>query len=570
MEKATKVSDEKFSAYHPLLEMLLKNRGITTPEEAERFLHPDYERDIADPFRILNMERAVERILSAIDHGERIAVYGDYDCDGIPGSVVLHDFFDKIGYRNIEHYIPHRHREGYGLNPDAIEELARRGTALIITVDCGIADVDEVAHANKLGMEVIITDHHLPQEKLPRAYAILNSKQEGDTYPDRMLCGAGMAWKLVSALLARRRDVWNIPPGWEKWLLDMAGLATIADMVPLRDENRAIAHFGLKVLRKSPRPGLLKLLRSAGVEQRRLTEDDVGFMIAPRINAASRMGVPSDAFRLLSTRDEREAGMLAEELHRLNDTRKGLVASMIKEAKRKVETRGVREVIVVGNPSWMPGVLGLAANRLMEEYGRPAFVWGRGDAPHIKGSCRSDGTINVVELMVSVRAGILLDAGGHELSGGFSVSHEHIHFLEEALLDAYQKIPKKNVSAAASYAVDAELSLAQVTREHFALVDLLAPFGAGNPKPTFLFRNITIGNVRRFGKEKNHLELRVEDENGVSISAISFFSSPEDFPVTLEPGVRADLIGTMEHSAFRGKEEIRLRIVDIAAPAAIL
>ena len=354
MTKKTTVVDDTFSTYHPLTQTLLKNRGITTYEEAEKFLHPNYERDIHDPFLILNMEKAVERILRAIDTEEKIVVYGDYDCDGIPGSVILHDFFKKIGYKDFENYIPHRHDEGYGLNTDAVDEFAKNGTTLLITVDCGITDVKEVLHANSFGIDVIITDHHLPQEIIPSAYTILNSKQKGDTYPDNMLCGAGLAWKLVSALVKKRGKEWNIGEGWEKWLLDMAGLSTIADMVPLRNENRVLAHYGLKVLRKSPRPGLMKLLRKLRVDQRYLTEEDVGFTIAPRVNAASRMGIPFDAFRLLSTTDETEADVLSDHLNEMNETRKGVVAVMIKEAKKKITSREMREVIVVGNPAWKP------------------------------------------------------------------------------------------------------------------------------------------------------------------------------------------------------------------------
>ena len=562
MTKRAITDSDELSAYHPLTQTLLKNRGITTYEEAEKFLHPDYERDIHDPFLILNMEKAVERILRAIDVEEKIVVYGDYDCDGIPGSVILHDFFKKIGYKNFENYIPHRHDEGYGLNTDAVDEFAKTSTTLLITVDCGITDVKEVAHANSFGIDVIVTDHHLPQEVLPSAYAILNSKQKDDTYPDNMLCGAGLAWKLVQALLKKRAKEWNVGEGWEKWLLDMAGLSTIADMVPLRNENRVLAHYGLKVLRKSPRPGLMKLLRKLRVDQRYLTEEDVGFTIAPRINAASRMGIPMDAFRLLSTTDETEADVLSDHLNEMNETRKGVVAAMIKEAKKKIASREMREVIVVGNPAWKPGVLGLAANRLMEDYERPVFVWGREGGTHIKGSCRSDGSINVVELMVNVRQGIFLDVGGHELSGGFSISHEQIHFLEEEIILAYKKIEKKS-SVEEAMAVDSTLSLDHVTWETQRLVEQLAPFGIGNPKPLFLFEGIEIKGVKAFGKEKNHLELQFENSVGKRIPAIGFFISQDNFKTPVEEGNFINLFATLEKSMFRGRPELRLRIVDI-------
>lgn len=365
------------SHYPDLVQTLLKKRGITQAEEAERFLNPSYERDVADSFGILNMERAVLRVLDAIDKKERIAVFADYDCDGIPGGTLFNDFLKKIGYENFEIYIPHRNNEGYGMSVEAIETLASRGAKLIVTIDCGIVDVVPVTRANELGVDVIITDHHLPQEIVPSAYAIINSKQEGDTYWDPMLCGAATAWKLVCALLSRRREQWNVPEGWEKWLLDMAGLSTIADLVPLQKENRALAYYGLKVLRKSKRPGLVALLEKMGAGQKNITEDDIGFMIGPRINAASRMGDPTDAFRLLSAETKKDADEYAEKLMRLNDARKGLVASMVKEARKHLEVREVGDVIVVGNPLWKPGLVGLVASNLSESYERTVFVWGR-------------------------------------------------------------------------------------------------------------------------------------------------------------------------------------------------
>lgn len=557
----SEVSDE-LKEYSGLTQILLNNRGIKTSKEAHRFLNPDYERDVHDPFLILNMKKAVTRIIKAIENNEKIIIYGDYDCDGIPGSVVLHDFFKKINYANFSNYIPHRHLEGYGLNNPAIEMFTKDGVTLVITVDLAIANVDEVKYAQSLGIDVIVTDHHLPQEDLPPAHAVINSKQEGDTYPDNMLAGGGVAFKLVQALIKTRGKEWGVTEGWEKWLLDMAGLSTIADMVPLVNENRAIAHFGLKVMRKSPRPGLIKLLRKMRVNQQYITEDDVAFMIAPRINAASRMDIPIEAFRLLSTDNESVADELSDHLHNLNDTRKGLVASMIKEAKRHVEERGVKDIIVVGNPDWKPGVIGLIASKLVEEYGRPAFVWGREDSEHIKGSCRSDGTVNIVELMVAVTEGFFINIGGHEFSGGFSISHENVHFLEKELLQAHKKI-KKTTALPSGEMIDCTLSIDDVTEENYKTIETLAPYGVGNPKPAFLFSNIEIAGVKQFGKEKNHLELQFENSKGMKISAIGFFMTPKSYKIPVEQGAKISLVATIERSMFKYRPEIRLRIVDI-------
>jgi len=402
---------EQLKQYPELLQELLISRGVLSTSDAEAFLSPDYERHVHDPFLMKGMERAVLRVLYAIEHKEPIVIYSDYDCDGIPGGVLLHDFFNMIGYENVSNYIPHRHEEGYGVNEKAISALVDGGAKLIITVDCGITDVSPIAYAQGRNVDVIVTDHHLPGEVLPPAHVVLNPKQEGDTYPEPMLCGSGVAFKLVQGVLSRNR--FSLKEGKEKWLLDMVGLATIADMVPLRGENRVFAHFGLAVLRKSPRPGLQKLCRKMKVNQRYLTEDDIGFMLAPRINAASRMDEPMAAFRLLATLDEVEADMQAAHLNKINDQRKGLVASMAREIKKRVQSRmEEREIIVTGDPRWRPALLGLVANSLVEEYNRPVFLWGREGSNLLKGSCRSDGSVDVVLLMNEVKD-ILIGSGGH-------------------------------------------------------------------------------------------------------------------------------------------------------------
>ncbi|TSC62900.1 MAG: single-stranded-DNA-specific exonuclease, partial [Parcubacteria group bacterium Greene0416_14] len=448
-EKIPDSADEALRAYPPLVRSLLFYRDIADEKKAREYLLPDYERDLHDPFLMLDMEKAVERIKQAVQKNEKIIVYGDYDCDGIPGSVVLHDFFEKIQYPYFKNYIPHRYAEGYGLQMPAIEQFAKDGVTLVITIDCAITDVAEVARANELGIDTIVTDHHLPiidpvtgEERLPPAFAVINNKRRGEKYPFTMLCGAATAFKLVQGLLLRPLPTWNIASGWEKWLLDMVGTSTVADMVPLYGENRALAHFGLKVLRKSPRLGLQELLRKMNVAQHALTEDDIGFSIAPRINAASRIADPIDGFNLLSTRDADSAITLSTHLESINQRRKGLVAAMIKEAKGKLAERTMRDVIVIGNTEWFPGLVGLAANTLMEEMERPVFVWGRRGTTVIKGSCRSPGNINVVELM-TLAADAFIDFGGHAVSGGFSVDNERIHFLENALLTAYGRVEKK-------------------------------------------------------------------------------------------------------------------------------
>lgn len=551
-------AERELSAYNPLIKRLLVNRNIANGKDADRFLNPDWERDTHDPFLMHDMERAVERVARAIKDNERVAIYSDYDTDGIPGGVILHDFFTKIGYGNFQNYIPHRHKEGFGLNVSAIDALAKDGVTLLITVDCGIADVSEVKYANELSMNVIITDHHLPAAELPSAYAILDSQKKENTYPDSFLCGAAVAWKLVHALLERYRNEWGVPVGWEKWLLDMAGLATVADMVPLRGENRILARYGLAVLRKSPRKGLRRLLTDARANQRMLTEDDIGFTIGPRINAASRMGTPMDAFRLLATNDDTESEMISNHLQLINNERKGLVALIVKEVRRSIARRDEKSVIVAGNPNWRVGVLGIVANNIMEEYGKPTFIWGREGAPHIKGSCRSDGSVNIVDLMATVEEKIFIDSGGHEFAGGFSITHEHIHRLEDQLVSAYERIRTEKEDSRIN--VDAELSLDDVVWKTYSDIEQLAPFGIGNPKPIFLFKKVIVDTVSYFGKEKNHINVSFRNARAGIVSAIQFFV-PKD--IVLSAGDIIDLIASFDKSTFRGRAELRLRVIAV-------
>jgi single-stranded-DNA-specific exonuclease len=567
--------------YHELLRALLEKRGITDEAQAEIFLNPDYERDLHDPFLMRDMEKACIRLFEAIEAKEKIVIYADYDCDGIPGAVILSDLFNLLGYKNYEVYIPQRNSEGYGLNMEAIKQFVESGVKLVITIDLGITAVAEVAQAKLNGIDVIITDHHLPQAILPDAYAILNPKT--DTYPEKMLCGAGVAFKLVQGLIsfatcnflpaelallkqssAAKSQVASlkIKPGVEKWMLDMAGLATLSDMVPLTGENRAIAYFGMKVLRKSPRPGLQKLLAKMNIDQRYLSEDDIGFMVAPRLNAASRMDDPMRAYELLSTKDEKEAGALSDHLSKINDDRKTIVTSIMREANKKLETYEHKEVIVIGKPEWRVGILGLVAGKISDEYKKPVFVWGKDENDLIKGSCRSDGSVSVVELMTETRESFL-EFGGHELAGGFTVHNDKIHFLEEALSVSFHKVKRDKLTNEMTY--DVKSDLAVVNMKNWKEIAKLSPFGFGNTKPVFLFENVNIEKIKKFGKNGSgeHLEIVFSDANKHKATAISFFSNHDSFTAPIAEGERVNLLATFDLSRFRGREELRLRIEDI-------
>lgn len=552
--------------YGELLRDLLSKRGITDEAQADVFLNPSYERDLHDPFLMRDMERACVRIFEAIEAKEKILIYADYDCDGIPGAVILQDFFKLINYTNFEVYIPQRNSEGYGLNLEVIEQFAKNGVKLLITVDLGITAIAEVAQAEIDGIDVIITDHHLPKETLPRAYAILNPKV--DDYPEKMLCGAGVAFKLVQGFLEKYGEYFKIPKGAEKWMLDMAGLATLSDMVPLTGENRAIAYFGMKVFRKSRRSGLQKLLAQMKINQKYISEDDIGFMVTPRLNAASRMDDPMRAFELLSTEDEVQADMLAKHLTKINDERKSIVTGIMREVNKKLEAGGRGEntpVIVIGNNEWRVGILGLVAGKIMDEYNKPVFVWGKDENDCIKGSCRSDGSVSVVELMRATEDSFL-EHGGHELAGGFTVHNDKIHFLEEALSQSFHKVKRPKKESEIDY--DVKASLDMVNMKNWREIEKMAPFGLANEKPIFLFESVKIEKIKKFGKNGSgeHLEIVFSHTNGdrkSKATAISFFSNPESFGKPLVEGINVNLLATFDLSRFRGREELRLRIEDI-------
>lgn len=550
---------DTLAQYPVYLQQLLVNRGITSAEAAAQFLTPNYETGLHNPHLLHDMEKAVTRIQTAISNNEKVVIFSDYDCDGIPGAVILHDFFKAIGFTHFYNYIPHRHYDGFGLSVKAITKmLAEHRPSLIITIDCGTTDVEAVAFAAGNGVEVVITDHHEPKDSLPEAVAVVNPKV-GDTYPFTGLCGAAVVFKLVQALLATGR--YPIAPGQEKWWLDMVGIATIADMVPLIDENRVLAHFGLTVLRKSRRPGLQQLLRAQKAKQSQLTEEDIGFTVGPRINAASRMDTPEDAFWLLATVDEADAGARVAHLEKLNNERKGAVAVITKDIHKRLKVRAnMPEVLVMGNPNWRPALVGLAANKLAEEHQRPVFLWGRDGTGVLKGSCRSGGAISVIRLMEGAPE-VFLEFGGHHGSGGFSVQEDAIHHLPEALLASYHMLGAAAIVHELPVA-DMELTLDAIDSVMLRAQRQCAPFGLGNPKPLYAFRQVVPNEVTLFGKTKEHTKL-VFSTHGLAKEAIAFFKRPEQFSRLPEAGQPVTLLAHLEESFFMGRMQTRLRIVDI-------
>lgn len=562
-------------AHEDLIPDLLHARGMVDEAEITRFLDPDFDRESHDPFLLPDMEKAVDRILFAKAQGEKIAVWSDYDCDGIPGGVLLTEFLRDIGLV-VRHYIPHRHAEGYGLNVGGIAELKSEGVTLVITVDLGTTEHESIAFANEQGVDVIVTDHHLVGTKqniseqeasadLPPAFAVINPKRPDSTYPFDGLCGAGVAWKLVQGVLKKMRadgaeGAYLL--GKEKWLLDLVGLGTMSDMVPLVGENRMLARYGLLVMRRNRRPGLAALLSVMRIKPAMLTEDDIGFMIAPRINAASRMGSPESAAMLLRSQTIEEAKEHARMLNAINDERKGIVAATVKEVNKRLnDMDAASPVIVMGSPNWRPGILGLVANSLMQTHGKPVFLWGREGGELLRGSCRSDGRVSVVAIMEAAQRALsgelFAHYGGHTASGGFALAEDKAHELARQLVESFESLATE-APPVLEVIIDRRLDLAEVGHAHRQLPKL-APFGVDNTKPLFIFPNLTISRLKVFGKNKDHLEVSLS-QNGAWATGIAFFSTPESFQKPITEGVRADVVGHVE-TDWRGGP--RVRVVDI-------
>lgn len=596
-------------AHEDLIPDLLHARGMTNEAEINRFLEPDFDRESHDPFLLPDMEKAVDRILFAKAQGEKVAVWSDYDCDGIPGGVLLTEFLRDIGL-SVRHYIPHRHAEGYGLNVGGLAELQSEGVTLVITVDLGTTEHESILFANEQGIDVIVTDHHLvgtkqniseqeasaedssqrssdllarrqsasrqgearpfalnlpPTPDLPPAFAVINPKRPDSVYPFDGLCGAGVAWKLVQGVLKKMRangEEGAYLLGKEKWLLDLVGLGTMSDMVPLVGENRMLARYGLLVMRRNRRPGLAALLSVMRIKPNMLTEDDIGFMVAPRINAASRMGSPESAAMLLRSQTIEEAKEHARVLNAINDERKGIVAATVKEVNKRLSGMDATSpVIVMGSPNWRPGILGLVANSLMQTHGKPVFLWGREGGELLRGSCRSDGRVSVVAIMEAAQRALsgelFAHYGGHTASGGFALGEEKVHELAKQLVESFQLLVTETPPVL-EVVIDRQLDLAEVGHAHRQLPKL-APFGVDNAKPLFIFPNLTVSRLKVFGKNKDHLEVSLS-QNGAWATGIAFFSTPESFQKPIVEGVRADVVGHVE-TDWRGGP--RVRVVDI-------
>lgn len=541
---------------HPTVARLLCMRGLGDVEQADRFLNPRLEH-LHDPFRLRDMDRAVARIEQALGRGERIAIHGDYDVDGITSTVILRRALEMLG-GTIVHFIPERLRDGYGLQPAGIERLHAAGVSLIVSVDCGIRGTDAAETARALGVDLIITDHHEPDGRLPPALAVINPKRTDCTYPDKYLAGVGVALKLVQALCLRA--------GKDRWLpafVKLAAIGTLADVVPLVGENRVIARLGLASLTRGPHTvGLRALLEASGLAGKTIDSYQVAFMIAPRVNAAGRMSSPDIATRLLLATDEGmsvEAQGLAGQLNEENLRRQQEEAELVAQAKKSIETDpavGAHNVLVVGGEGWHRGVIGIAASKLVDTYHRPAIVLSiDGDVAH--GSCRS---IPDFDMLASLEhcADLFVRFGGHRQAAGLTMDAARVPEFR-ARVNAYADQVLEPDQLRPRLRIDAPLPLRSITHDLVRGLDLLAPFGLANPRPVFHTSPVAIVDGPRSIKER-HLKMTFNQE-GRRFKAIAWRAAERAaFLDKHRAGV--NLAFSLDRNEWQGESYLELSVAD--------
>lgn len=545
-----------------LIEQLLKDRGVVEHDELRSFFYPDYEIDTHDPYLYNHMGRAVERVFKAIDNSEPVVIFGDYDADGVTSSTLLYKTLNKLGAVVHEVYIPHREKEGYGLNEEAVSKFIQNQVKLLITVDCGITNINEINLANNGNLDVIVTDHHHAPETLPNAFAILNAKVEDDKYPFPHLAGVGVSFKLAQALLQeqsrRSPNEADELKKFEKWLLDLVAIATVTDLVPLIDENRTLLKYGLMVLNRTKRPGLIALIEKLGKPET-ITADTIAFQIGPRLNAPGRMDHANLAFRLLATEDETEARMLAEELELLNRQRQSITEKMTAEAEDSLLSRDSRVAVAIGK-NWPAGLVGLVASRITEKMHRPTLVITEGEHG-VVGSGRSIASFNIIEAMHMVPDGVFLKFGGHAQACGFTlVDVEAAKKLQTSLHEQVLQA-LSDVDLQPTLEIETDINLHEVNWNLVKSLELFEPFGVENIRPIFLVKKVCLGNVAAVGVNAKHLKITVTDNNGVVRHGIGF-GLAKQFE-ELKIGDTIDLVAEISVNKWNGKEDIQLRIFDI-------
>lgn len=532
------------------LAMLMNIRGLDDAAHLREFLGEG--EPLSDPFLLKDMDKAAARITRAVDNMEKIAVYGDYDADGVTSTAMLYSYLETRG-ADVIFYIPQREGEGYGMNIGAVEYLKEQGVSLIVTVDNGISSVQEVARANELGIDVVVTDHHRPQEILPDAVAVVDAYRPDDTSPYKHFSGVGIAFKLLMALEDGAGDVEDLLEAYS----DLAAIGTIGDIVPLTGENRTLIRAGLERLSQSDRPGVQALLENAGIAGKTLTSTNVAFTLVPRINATGRMGAPERAVRLLISGYEEEAEVLSEEICADNEERRRVEAEIAEAAFADIEAKGYMKdrVVVVDGENWHHGVIGIVASRVTERCGKPCMIISRGET-EAKGSGRSIEGFSLFEAICAC-GDLLIKFGGHPMAAGITLKPENIEAFRKRInqyaAEHFPQMPTQTVT------LDCKLNPAALSVSMAQSLTQLEPFGNGNPQPVFGLFNMELSNVTPVGGG-GHLRLTLE-KNGAVITAMRFNTKPEELPYHI--GDKIDLAVQLEAREFRGQPSLTVIVRDM-------
>ena len=550
----------QLDAYHgisPLVAALLHRRGIP-PAAATAFLN-DRARALADPFLLAGMTDAVARIRDAFAQSESICIYGDYDADGLTAQALLLTAFRAWDFPEVCTYTPHREREGYGLHHDALAELARAGVDVVIAVDCGISNSDEIARVHDAGVDVIVVDHHTVPERIPNAAAVINPHLAESRYPFRDLAGVGVAYALIRALAASGAPFARPENAVVNTLLAFAAIGTVADVVPLTGENRILVQAGLRALRQTRHPGLVALCERAGIPLATLDAGHISYGIAPRLNAPGRVRGVEDAYRLLTPTSDIEARTAAVALDEANRTRQVETQRAIAEAVAMVESGTLDtagRVLFLGSESWSVGIVGLIAAKLVERYHRPALVYARGETVS-RGSARSIAAFDMIAALEQ-HGDMLMHYGGHPRAAGFTIENDQIAALHAALQTNAARLSDDDMLP--TLHLDGHLDHADVSLNACAEIATLAPFGHGNAEPLFLVPHVRVLDARRVGADGAHLTFTVALESGESVRCIAFGAGAREGELSAMRN--ADLAATLQRDVWRGDERLQLRVKD--------
>lgn len=551
---------KQFPEIAPLILQLLFNRGLITQEKIDEFFNPDYGQDIFDPFLFTDIEKAVSRVYQAVKKKEKIVIYGDYDADGVTSTVLLANVLQTLGAR-FDIYIPHREREGYGLNQKAIKYLARRKAKLIITVDCGISNKPEIELAKSKKIDVIVTDHHHEPPKLPEAFAIIDPKVKGCHYPYYDLAGVGVAFKLAQAIILRDKN--NVfPPGYEKWLLDLVAIGTVTDVMPLLGENRTLLKYGLIVLNKTRRIGLKLLAERAGIwpisEAELINSENIGFVLGPRLNAAGRMDHATLSYELLITENAKEAQKLVDKLEKSNQQRQAATERIIKEIKDEIKDLD-KKYLILAFGKFSVGVIGLVSGKLKDQFNRPAIVIGMA-GKKLVGSGRSISEFNMIEALEKC-ADLFEIYGGHAGAAGFTLKDKRllVEFKKRITALAEEKLKGKDLSP--KLEIEAEMNLEDLNWDLYDQIEKFEPFGTANPKPLFLIKELVVEGIRMVGNGNKHLKLYLKRKNMVKGFDAIGFGMGEHYE-KIKVGDKIDIVCEVNLNQFNGDRRLELKIVD--------